>query len=184
MKKLWYILLALLLAGCAAVPAEMQPPEVTGSLTVQYLEEGATVTCNGEVLEIGADTDVAEDFYLDCARVTVLPSGGLHVGFGQTGFLFLGDMTREEQTQLVQQRKDALRADILQISGEPSEALLAAVQPGYVMMPEKPEGDWAQQLEVFTFEGFGPVTAESDGSSVNISWSLHVTDSVASAAGS
>lgn len=181
MKRIFGVLMALLLAGCAAVPAETEPVEVSGTLTVTGLQDSVQVDCNGQTMEIGPVHGMTEDFFLDCARVTVLGEQALKITFGETCFLFLGDMTREEQRALAEEQGQ-LSAQVLQLSGEPAEELLAAVEPTYILTPEDTEEAWSREGSHFSFERFGPVTVESDGATLNLSWSLHVSHDVASAA--
>lgn len=175
MKKLLCLILALLLTGCAAAPAETEPT-VSGSLRIQYQQTGALVECNGQTLETDA---VEEDGWLDCARLTVLMPGALRIDFGENRFLFLGDLSKEQQKQLA--RNGDVRADIVQLSGEVSQELLTAAAPNYVMVPEKTGEAWAAQYEVFDHRDFGLISAESDGTEILLSWSLSTCDSVTAA---
>lgn len=207
MKKYFCLMLALLLCGCTAAPVETEPPQLRGSLTVLYLEEAVRIQCNEasalvtwnsdispEILEnYGEDTPIflgsgkesqfAAQQYLDCARLTlhtIEDSAVPEVTFGETRFLFLGNLNPEAQKNLAQ---TILPCHVLHFCDSivPEEALLSAAAPAYLVVSGDEDPALKKRFEIFDTDGFGTVTATSDGSDVKLSWFFVVKDSVASA---
>lgn len=241
MKQILCFLLAILLSGCTAAPAETEPV-LSGTLTLQCLEGAALVQCNGEALLVdcgenitaellknhgleklsaivltgctkeetaglaavleafptvvyapgqvdGAEATVPENgqtVFLDCARMTLrIPEKeaealALHVRFGEDSFLFLGNMDEENQNTLAENWQE--NTGVLHIRGTPAQALLTAAAPDYILVDGKAEEALEAQLEVFDTEDYGPVTVKTEGSGVTLSWSLHVSHAIATAA--
>lgn len=235
MKKYLCLILALLLAGCAAAPAETVP--LTGSLSVHFLFGGALVQCNGEALLVdcgtgvtpeklesygvtalsaivltgceeeetaalpevlaafpapvygpgGKEVTVPEDgqtLFLDCAQLNVLSEPGsdhlaLTLTFGEDSFLFLGSLEAEAQEALAERLSPVhiLQTDDLMA---PQDTLLSAAQPAYLMVDGSPEKIPAGTWEIFDTHGFGPVTVQTEGHGITVSFALFVSDSVAS----
>ena len=61
MKKYLPLLLALLLCGCTAAPAETEPPQLRGSLTVLYLEEAVRIQCNEASALVTWNSDISPE---------------------------------------------------------------------------------------------------------------------------
>ena len=206
MKKYLSVLLILLLCGCAAAPAETEPPQLRGSLTVQYLDEAVRIRCNEasvlvtwnadispEILEnFGEDTPIflgsgkksqfAAQQYLDCARLTLHPmedGTALEVTFGETRFLFLGNLPPEAQKNLA---RTILPCHVLHFCDTviPEESLLTAAAPDRILVSGTADPSLSKRFEVFDTDSLSSVTATSDGRDVTLSWSFTVTDSVAS----
>ena len=226
-RLLCLLLLALLLTGCGSQmqPVETVPPELSGSLSVQYLTGGALLQCNGKTLltdcgegitpqlleaygveslsaivltgcdEIraaglaavleafpttvyapgkvdGTDVIVPEEersLWLDCTRLTIHSLDGnlaLQAVFGEDSFLFLGDMAPEDQKKL------EIKTDVIRVhqSVTLAQELLRAAQTVYVMVDGRAEETLAEQYEVFDTDGFGTVTATTEGNGVNVLW--------------
>lgn len=223
MKKWMCLILALLLSGCTAAPAETEPV-LSGSLTVSCLEGAVLLQCNGETALVDCSTtpevlksygveslsaviltgsreeaslepileafpteviapEKSQTLYLDCARLTVhVPRPdcrALEVRFGDQRFWFLGSMPGEAQKTLAETSGEALRCQILHFRNTAEEALLSAAAPDYLLVDGRADEALKERFEVFDTRGFGPITAESDGSSVNLSWTIVVTDSAA-----
>lgn len=204
MKKYVSLLLALLLCGCAAAPAETEPPQLRGSLTVQYLDEAVRIRCNEasglvtwnsdispEILKnedtpiflgSGKISQFAAQQYLDCARLILHPmedGAALELTFGETRFLFLGNLPPEAQKNLAQ---TILPCHVLHFCDTviPEESLLTAAAPDRILVSGTADPSLSKQFEVFDTDSLGSVTATSDGRDVTLSWSFTVTDSVAS----
>lgn len=197
------ILLCLLLSGCAAPPAETQPPEFHGSLTIQCLDGGALIRCNEEILLVDwgealppetLEKYKAEDavftgnfektaeprnFFLDCARLTLhVPqenTAALEVTFGETRFLFLGDLPSGAQQSLAE-TLGSVNVLYFHESITPARELLSAA---YLLVDGSADEDLEDRFRVFDTEGFGLVTAVSDGTDVTLSWSFAVSDELA-----
>lgn len=120
-----------------------------------------------------------ETLWLDCARVTVLTpekgSGALAVKitFGEDSFLIAGSMTPAGQ--------EALDADVLLIHEDPSavRSLLEAVTPAYLLVEGSAEDDVWAEAKVFDTADFGPLTLETEGRGVTVSWNLFASSQVA-----
>lgn len=204
MKKYVSLLLALLLCGCAAVPAETEPPQLRGSLTVQYLDEAVRIRCNEASALVTWNSDISPEIlknedtpiflgsgkksqfaaqqYLDCARLTlhtIEDSAALELTFGETRFLFLGNLTPEAQKNLAQ---TILPCHVLHFCDTviPEESLLTSAAPDRILVSGTADPSLSKRFEAFDTDSLGSVTATSDGRDVTLSWSFTVTDSVAS----
>lgn len=78
MKKMICVLLALLLTGCAGAPAETEPVELSGSLTLRCQKGVVLVQCNGENLLVGCGIEAREleDMGVEALSAIVLTDSG------------------------------------------------------------------------------------------------------------
>ena len=152
----------------------------TGGLEDLLAQYPATVYGPGE-------NTPEERTLVDCAVLTVLLTEedalALRLDFGESSFLFTGNLSTEGQKALA----SAGTADVLQPGSEMvlTEELAAAVQPTYGilrgnLLPETVDTLQQADAQVYTIENMGPITVESEGSGLQVSWSFHVSDSIAS----
>lgn len=196
---------AFALLGC---PGEGAAAELAGFLRRQKVESLTAVVCTGasaggleQLLEAfptqtvygpeGISGTVLEDggwLTFGSTVITALCPDGedklvLRAAFGGHSFLLAGELTSEEEANLLEQGRD-IRADVVRLGGEklPGEAFLEAAAPGYVVVPAQDEALTARlgEREVFSLEGADSVLAQTDGSELTMSWTVHVSNSVAS----
>lgn len=207
MKKVWCLLLALLLTGCAA-PAQ-EAPELRGSMTVHYLPGGALVQCNSENLlvdcggEITAET--LKNYGVERLAAVVLTGAGRDSGLEALLETFPAEVYRPGEAERefyldcgavktaasgavsVTFGEDRfLFQGAASMSGENARVLWLAegVSPSgeteYLLVDGKADKALKEQYNVLDSDGFGPVTVQTEGKGVTVSITLFTSDSVAS----